>query len=534
MFSKTGFPFSEPLVASLNKHFSFDNPTLVQARSFAPITQGRDVLIKSSTGSGKSLAFLLPIIDHVLNSKTDRSDGIHALILSPTRELALQLQTVANTLLNGFAGITCGSVTGGEKRKSEKARIRKGVHILIATPGRLRDHFEHTCSLLDRFNKLKFVVLDEADQLLDLGFLPSIRFFLESTKGIRMQNYCQTVLVSATLTNKVSSLASFALRNPINIYGDDEKNNENESFFIPSTLHQSYIIIPTKIRLAGLASVIYNEIEKAKAKKEAVRIIAFVFSCVHVDFYHTIFQQLSADLESPFRAFSRTDFFALHGNLDMIERKKTLRRFHDSDHSSVMFATDVAARGLDIEDVSSVILFDPPSNVESYVHRIGRGGRIGNAGRSVLVLNPHEEGYVELLENETGTTINLLPLEHQINSLASRVLVNKLPRREARWEYFARLVNNYVDEQVKKDRPLMSLAMQSYQAYVSAYSTFPKESRSIFNRNSLHLGHLCKSFGLSETPQSIATTLRKDNSGGGSGKRRTGGVGSGSNKRKRS
>ncbi|KAL0228916.1 hypothetical protein GEMRC1_013536 [Eukaryota sp. GEM-RC1] len=512
MFSTSkGFPFSDPLVQAIQNNLKFEQSTSVQAESFSAIATNNDVLIRSCTGSGKSLAFLLPILDHIIAGDSNRSSGIQALVLSPTRELALQLQSVCNSLLKSFPGIVCGCIVGGDKRKSEKARIRKGFHILISTPGRLRDHFDRTANLSSSLESLSFIVLDEADQLLDQGFYPQIKFILEQVNQLKV---VQRILVSATLTSKVLALVNESLHDPIIVDCSSKSGNQEElivdEYEIPETVEQLFTTVDLRSRFPSLVGILANEIEKCERGLNVVpKIIVFVFSCVHVDFIHTILSQLSSQLDTPFSYFKNSNFSALHGDLDMIERRKTMDKFRQNPNPSILIATDVAARGLDISNVTTVIQYDPPCSFENYVHRIGRSGRIGNSGRSVLVLNTHEKDFIQHL-GQKGVVVDYLEIENVVKSLCAKFEEKvKGPRKRLSFLDCCRRLQSVADEEVAKNDGLTALARQSYQSFISAYNTFPKELRPFFNKKLLHLGHVCKSFCLKDSPSTVSSSLRK-------------------------
>ena len=201
------------LIKNLATKLDINKPTKIQSLAIPHILSNRDVLIKSMTGSGKTLCFLLPIIHNLIQLKPKRSDGTLALIISPTRELGLQIKKICEQICHKYYYIVVNSIMGGERKKSEKARLRKGVNILIATPGRLLDHLKTTQAF--KVNNLKYLVLDEADRLLDMGFeqkIKEINTLLQRENKYRIQ----TILVSATL-DKTNQLADYLLDDPIQV-----------------------------------------------------------------------------------------------------------------------------------------------------------------------------------------------------------------------------------------------------------------------------------------------------------------------------
>jgi len=263
-----------------------------------------DAFIQAETGSGKTLTYLLPIVDRIMRiSASSRQAGLFAIILAPTRELSRQIYTVLQTLIhckNGPHWIVPGQVTGGEKKKSEKARLRKGMNILVATPGRLLDHLEHTESL--KVDKVRWLVLDEGDRLMELGFEEDIHKILNilnsgsnlpnSTQDESMPKKRITILCSATMKTNVQKLGEASLKEAI--YIKAEKTGENgevgvhgsEKFLAPAQLRQSYIVAPAKLRLVGLNAVLQRTFIRPTAHP---KVIVF-FSCTDsVDFHFEVF-----------------------------------------------------------------------------------------------------------------------------------------------------------------------------------------------------------------------------------------------------
>lgn len=292
--------------------------TTVQQRSIPVILENRDVLVRSQTGSGKTLAYALPIVQKLqeIRPKLTRLCGIQAVIVVPTRELAVQTYDFLVKLLKPFQWIVAGYLCGGEKRKSEKARLRKGINILVGTPGRLCDHLLNTESL--KFDTVKWLVLDEADRLLELGYerdvgkivdaiTKKVIFsaaenehikFDEETKTETAKPVIQTILLSATLTTSVEKLAGMALNNPLfidtadvssinmggNKFEDAVKEAvSSEQMTIPSTVVQNYVLVPPKLRLVTLSGMIIRE-----RSKNINKILVFMASQDLVDFHHDL------------------------------------------------------------------------------------------------------------------------------------------------------------------------------------------------------------------------------------------------------
>ncbi|XP_036185155.1 probable ATP-dependent RNA helicase DDX31 isoform X2 [Myotis myotis] len=422
------------LISTLNTVLNIFHMTSVQKQSIPALLEGRDALVRSQTGSGKTLAYCIPVVQSLqaMKTKIQRGDGPYALVLVPTRELALQSFDTFQKLLKPFTWIVPGVLMGGEKRKSEKARLRKGINILISTPGRLVDHIKSTKNI--HFNRIRWLVLDEADRILDLGFEKTITVILNAINAECQER--QNVLLSATLTEGVTRLADISLHNPVSIsvldnsfdqpyltdeessddsdslsdddYDDDDEDDDDDDddeldgFAIPEGLEQYVVLVPSKLRLVCLAAFI---LQKCKFETDQ-KLIVFFSSCELVEFhYHLFFQTLlggaaSGQLPS---GGPRLTFLRLHGNMDQEERTAVFREFAQAG-PGVLFCTDVAARGLDLPQVTWIVQYNAPSSAAEYIHRIGRTARIGCHGSSLLFLAPSEAEYVSSLASHKINT----------------------------------------------------------------------------------------------------------------------------------
>lgn len=327
----TGLPMSSiglhpHLVKTLADLLGITELTNVQQRAVPIVLEGRDILVRSQTGSGKTLAYALPIVQQLqeIKPKINRNDGIFALVIVPTRELAIQTLEVFIKLLKPFTWIVPTYITGGEKRKSEKARLRKGVNILIGTPGRICDHLLHTESF--KLDKVKYLVLDEADRLYECGYEKDVKVIVDAlNKGPEAKNpfakstdvdesqqkrtsTVQTSLLSATLSAAVRQLGNLALKNPLFIDTSDQKNVElpktipiagqsedsieaieeslaNENIVIPEKVTQKYILVPPKLRLVTLTGLIAKETcDESKSSK----ILVFLATENLVDYHYDL------------------------------------------------------------------------------------------------------------------------------------------------------------------------------------------------------------------------------------------------------
>ncbi|EPS43322.1 hypothetical protein H072_2686 [Dactylellina haptotyla CBS 200.50] len=451
------------LASHLVNNMDIKTPTSIQ-QSAVPqlISSNSDAFIQAETGSGKTLTYLLPIVHRIFaatlsGNKLHRDSGCFAIILAPTRELGRQIHTVLMQLLSHPAlhWLVPILILGGEKKKSEKARIRKGGNILVATPGRLADHLVNTTSLDVGF--VKWLVLDEGDRLMELGFeetLQQILTALNDRAQAQLTNKSSaaqlglparriTILCSATMRPSVQKLGDMSLSDALYLKGNQQletgQNDSSKGFQAPAQLKQAYIVSPAKLRLVSLASILRRAFIR---RKEQMKVIVF-FSCADsVDFHYETFggpanqggdqegkdsspsedrdgkadkeeddeesgkdktiaekNQKRPSVAARSKAPSIDDavaLFKLHGSLPQHIRTATLNEFFHEKDGAVLFCTDVASRGLDLPNVDLVVQYDPPYSKEDYIHRIGRTARAGRDGRALLFLLPGcEEGYPE-------------------------------------------------------------------------------------------------------------------------------------------
>uniref|UniRef100_A0A2K5EPX1 ATP-dependent RNA helicase n=1 Tax=Aotus nancymaae TaxID=37293 RepID=A0A2K5EPX1_AOTNA len=511
----TSAPFHElglhPHLVSIRCVLFFGWPS-VQKQSIPVLLEGRDALVRSQTGSGY--------------------DGPYVLVLVPTRELALQSFDTVQKLLKPFTWIVPGVLMGGEKRKSEKARLRKGINILISTPGRLVDHIKSTKNI--HFSRLRWLVFDEADRILDLGFEKDITVILNAVNAECQKR--QNVLLSATLTEGVTRLADISLHDPVSISVLDESHDqlnpkdkvvqevcpppagdELYSFAIPESLEQHVTVVPSKLRLVCLAAFI---LQKCKFEKDQ-KMVVFFSSCELVEFHYSLFLQTllgssgtpaSGQLPS---ASTRLKFLRLHGNMEQEERTAVFQEFSHS-RRGVLLCTDVAARGLDLPQVTWIVQYNAPSSPAEYIHRIGRTARIGCHGSSLLILAPSEAEYVNSLAS------------HKINvsEIKMEDILCVLTRDDCfkgkRWgtqkshavgpqeiRERATVLQTVFEDYVHSSERRVSWAKKALQSFIRAYATYPRELKHIFHVRSLHLGHVAKSFGLRDAPRNLNALTRK-------------------------
>ncbi|XP_054710600.1 probable ATP-dependent RNA helicase DDX31 [Uloborus diversus] len=483
------------LVACLKQRLGVEKMTQVQERTIPLLLKESDVLVKSCTGSGKTLAYAVPVVQQLqkMDPKIKRSDGVFALVVVPTRELALQCFECFSLLTKAFTWIVPGYLIGGEKKKSEKARLRKGINILITTPGRLLDHLDLTACL--SLLKLKWLVIDEADKLLEQGFEDSVVKIIKKCPNMR-----QTVLVSATLSNSILHLAGISLSNPVqvDIVNTTGKSSSGfEDFALPSSLKQFVAVVPSKLRLAVLSAFIVDNCLKGGFKG-----IIFMCSQNSVAFHYSLFGSSLAEL---LRAKGHgCKFFSLHGHLKQEERTAIFKEFK-SVKEGILLCTDVAARGLDLPHVDWIVQYTAPFSAEIYIHRVGRTARIGKKGSSLLFLLPSETKFSHLLTKhkivfeEVNMSKMLQPL----------LLIGELLSTRLKYgvEDCVTFLQAKYEKEVYSEGILHQSAKDAFASYVQSYASYPKEVRDILPFKELHLGHVAKSFCLREAPSQLGVAL---------------------------
>lgn len=348
----------------------FTEPTPIQQQTIPAILKGADIIACAETGTGKTAAFLLPLIQRLATSKLK---GVAVLVLAPTRELATQIEAACRE----FAPkkIRCVAIIGGSGYKSQMAGLR-GANIIVATPGRLIDFMQQ--GAVD-FSNLQTLVLDEADRMLDMGFLPAIRRILESIPKER-----QTLFFSATISSEVGKIAN-AMMNSKPEYVEVSRGGQTAG-----TIEQTAYPVSAQSKTVLLLDLLERE--------KFERVLVFTRTKRGAD-------RLSHILEARSHKASR-----IHGDRSQSQREAALRGFKNG-QTRVLVATDVAARGIDIDSVSHVINYDVPEVAEDYVHRIGRTGRAGQKGRAITLVTPSDELTMRTIEKLTGQKVErvLLP-----------------------------------------------------------------------------------------------------------------------------
>jgi len=359
--SFTSFDLHPDLLRGI-KELGFTRPTPIQNDAIPPAMAGRDVLAAAATGSGKSAAFLLPIAHRLIGKKRGMT---RALILTPTRELAAQIDEHLRDLAV-HTPISGAAVYGGVGMGPQEHAFRSGVDVLVATPGRLLDHFQRPYAKLAG---LEILVLDEADRMLDMGFLPDIRRVLKHLPTKR-----QTLFFSATLPPAIVQLSQEMLKNPAMI--------AIERKAAPAIgITQSVFPVPQELKLSLLETLlargeIQNAIVFTRTKHRANR----------------VFEQLEK---------RRIKVARIHGNRSQVQRTEALAGFKSGKYR-IMVATDIAARGIDVEALSHVVNFDVPNVPEDYIHRVGRTARAEMTGDAITFVAPDEENDLRAIERAIG------------------------------------------------------------------------------------------------------------------------------------
>ena len=366
---------SEPTLRAV-KETGYNTPTPIQAKAIPEVLKGRDVLGIAQTGTGKTAAFTLPMID-ILAAGRARARMPRTLILEPTRELAAQVAEGFDKY-GKYQKLTKALLIGGVSFGDQDALLARGVDVLIATPGRLLDHFERGKLLL---TGVQVMVVDEADRMLDMGFIPDIERIFKLTPFTR-----QTLFFSATMAPEITRLTDQFLSNPLRV-------EVSKPATTASTITQRVVMLPggdPRTRRAALRATI-----NAAEVKNGI-----------------VFCNRKTDVDVVALSLKRHGYDAapIHGDLDQSQRTKTLDRFRAGD-LKILVASDVAARGLDVPDVSHVFNYEPPRTPDDYVHRIGRTGRAGRLGASFTLVGPQDKKSLDAIEKLTGKPIQIAAIE---------------------------------------------------------------------------------------------------------------------------
>ncbi|PVH82051.1 DEAD-domain-containing protein [Cadophora sp. DSE1049] len=436
-------PLSQ-LTASGLEASHFKALTDIQSKAVPLALKGRDILGAAKTGSGKTLAFLIPVLENLYRQKWTELDGLGALIISPTRELATQIFQVLRKVGRNHS-FSAGLIIGGRSLQEERERLGR-MNILVCTPGRMLQHMDQTADF--DVSNLQMLVLDEADRIMDMGFQASVDAIVEHLPKQR-----QTMLFSATQTKKVSDLARLSLRDPEYV-----AVHEAASSATPTTLQQYVVITPLADKLNTLFSFIRSNL---KAK-----IIVFLSSGKQVRFVYESFRHLQPGIP----------LLHLHGRQKQSARLDITSKFSSSKNSCI-FATDVVARGLDFPAVDWVIQLDCPEDADTYIHRVGRTARYERAGKAVLFLDPsEEEGMLKRLEQK-------------------KVPIQKTKPRQK----LQQSIRNQLQDMCFKYPELKYLGQKAFTSY--AKSVYLQKDKEVFKINEYDLEGFANSMGLPGAPK---------------------------------
>ncbi|KAM4859393.1 ATP-dependent RNA helicase DDX18 [Thomomys bottae] len=452
------------------KEMGFVHMTEIQHKSIKPLLEGRDLLAAAKTGSGKTLAFLIPAIELIVKLKFMPRNGTGVLILSPTRELAMQTFGVLKELMTHHVH-TYGLIMGGSNRSAEAQKLCNGINIIVATPGRLLDHMQNTPGFM--YKNLQCLVIDEADRILDVGFEEELKQIIKLLPVRR-----QTMLFSATQTRKVEDLARISLKKePLYVGVDDDKANATVD-----GLEQGYVVCPSEKRFL----LLFTFLKKNRKKK----VMVFFSSCKSVKYHYELLNYIDLPV------------LAIHGRQKQNKRTTTFFQFCNAD-SGILLCTDVAARGLDIPEVDWIVQYDPPDDPKEYIHRVGRTARgLNGRGHALLILRPEELGFLRYLRQ-------------------SKVPLNEF---DFSWSKISD-IQSQLEKLIEKNYFLHKSAQEAYKSYIRAYDSH--SLKQIFDVNNLNLPQVALSFGFKVPPfvdlnvNSNEGKLKKRGGGGGFGYQKT-------------
>ncbi|GAB1226530.1 hypothetical protein ENUP19_0297G0031 [Entamoeba nuttalli] len=430
------FPISKATIQLLNKN-RFITMTPIQRAAIPHALAGRDIIGAARTGSGKTLAFLIPLIEFMYRSRWTELDGLCAIILSPTRELAQQIFDVFASIAG--ERFTAALITGGKDTK-EEAKVIRLMNVLICTPGRLLYHLDNT----PHFNTtpLRMLILDEADRILDMGFKKDLTAILEHLPKQR-----QTMLFSATQTKSVQDLIRLSLRHPEYISVDEKAQHAT-----PETLNQTYMLLGDGDKINVLFSFIRTHTNS--------KMIVFFQTTKEVRFFFETFKKLRVGAV----------LYLLYGRQSQNSRNEQLSTF-TKEKRGILFCTDIASRGLDIQGVDWIVQYDCPEDTAQYIHRVGRTARINHNGQALLLLTHNEEAFVEQLEK-------------------AKVPLNRVEPNIARMKNIA----NDITELMIEVPIIKHYAEKSIDAYI--YSLTKMHNKAVFDSEKVDEKAMRQSYGL--------------------------------------
>ncbi|XP_055128992.1 probable ATP-dependent RNA helicase DDX10 [Symphalangus syndactylus] len=436
------FPLSKKTLKGLQEA-QYRLVTEIQKQTIGLALQGKDVLGAAKTGSGKTLAFLVPVLEALYRLQWTSTDGLGVLIISPTRELAYQTFEVLRKVGKNH-DFSAGLIIGGKDLKHEAERINN-INILVCTPGRLLQHMDETVSF--HATDLQMLVLDEADRILDMGFADTMNAIIENLPKKR-----QTLLFSATQTKSVKDLARLSLKNPEYVWV-----HEKAKYSTPATLEQNYIFCELQQKISVLYSFLRSHLKKKS--------IVFFSSCKEVQYLYRVFCRLRPGVS----------ILALHGRQQQMRRMEVYNEFVRK-RAAVLFATDIAARGLDFPAVNWVLQFDCPEDANTYIHRAGRTARYKEDGEALLILLPSEKAMVQQL------------LQKKVPVKEIKINPEKLIDVQKKLESF-----------LAQDQDLKERAQRCFISYIR--SVYLMKDKEVFDVSKLPIPEYALSLGLAVAPR---------------------------------
>lgn len=444
-FEKLGLPDA---VVEAVKRVGFEQPSPIQAQTIPLLMQGRDVVGLAQTGTGKTAAFALPVLSQIDPDKRYPQ----ALVLAPTRELALQVSDSFQSFADHLGGVHILPIYGGQAYGIQLSGLRRGAQVIVGTPGRVIDHLEK--GSLDISN-LEFLVLDEADEMLNMGFQEDVERILEDTPETK-----QVALFSATMPNAIRRISRDYLNNPEEVTVKSEtRTNTN--------ITQRYLFTAHRNKLDAITRIL--EVTEFEA------MIVFVRTKNETE---EIAEKLRA------RGFSAA---AINGDIAQQQRERTVDQLRDG-RLDILVATDVAARGLDVERISHVLNYDIPNDTESYVHRIGRTGRAGRTGEAILFVTPRERRMLRSIERVTNATIEEmdLPTVDEVNESRKAKFMDSITEslEATDIQVFKTMVREYsAANNVPMDDIAAALATQALAGDEFLMKEPPRDKRDRFDRD---------------------------------------------------
>ena len=409
---------SDDLVSAVESS-GYSTPTPIQARTIPCLLKGRDVLGQAQTGTGKTAAFALPLLQRIDIAKRQPQ----VLVLAPTRELAIQVAEAFERYGKAMKGLRVVPIYGGQDYQIQFGQLKRGVHVVVGTPGRVMDHMRRGSLDLSR---LQCLVLDEADEMLRMGFAEDVEWVLTQTPDHR-----QMALFSATMPRQIRQIAQTHLKSPAEV-------TIAQRTATADTINQRYIVASPQIKRAALARILESEATDG--------VLVFVKT------------RSTTEPLADYLAEAGFKTAALNGDVAQKNRERIVDGLR-SGKTDVIVATDVAARGLDVQRISHVINYDLPHDSEAYVHRIGRTGRAGRSGEAILFVHPRERGFLKRLEQATRQTIQ--PMEMPSNRAVNKQRVARFHEKITRalsnkeLETFQAIVEHY---QRENDVPIEMIA----------------------------------------------------------------------------